>query len=425
MLVKNAFVVSSKAILKADVRVEKGTFVEISSGLAQKRGEHVVDAAGLFLLPGLIDSHVHFREPGEENKETFLSGGTAALAGGITTICDMPNNKPPITTVEALKAKEKAAKKCPADARFFFGASNDNFADCRAAARDPLVCGLKIYTASTTGNLLVTDQEKILRHLKNFPRTKPVVFHAEEESMVKVFTSIMQHDYAEKAHAGHHWRGRPTLAATTSIRRLLRLARQADNRSVHFTHVSTGAEAREVSHAKRHGARATCDTTPNYLFLSAADGAKIGNNAKLNPPLRSEKERSELWQVLQRGEIDCIATDHAPHPLAEKKKHYWDAPGGIPGVQTLLPLLLDAVGRHRLRLQDVVRMCCENPAQLYGLKGKGFVAKGMDADFVLVDMSGRKTVRNEDMKSKAKWTPYDGWKLKGRIAKVFRAGKAA
>ena len=340
-------------------------------------------------LPGLIDIHVHFRDPGQTEKEDFHTGTQAALAGGVTTVCDMPNNKEPILTYEKLLKKRKIAeKKAVCDFGFYFGTDGGNTNEF-AKVKD-LVAGLKIYLNITTGNLLIKDEGLVEKVFALWPKEKVIVVHAEGEKV----------DLA------------------------LHLCSRYGNK-IHITHVTTRNDLEKVIIAKRNKLPVTCDVTPHHLFLfndqkenilySTLGREKIEYNVSkmivVKPSIALRRDVEYIWEQLTY--VDCVATDHAPHTQAEKK--LFDPPSGVPGVETMLPLLLTAVKQKRLTLADIVRLTNANPQKIFGFKQD-------KQTFVEVDMEEEYEIRNEHLFTKCGWSPFEGWKVYGRIKRVYLRG---
>lgn len=332
---------------------------------------------GKVLIPGVIDVHVHFRDPGAPEKEDWESGSAAALAGGVTTVLDMPNTNPATVTVEALEAKRAIAKaKSKVGFGLFFGATRDNLDEIRKAQN---ICGIKIYMGSSTGNLLLDDPaiwEEVFKIAKE--KNVPVVVHAETESMIQ---------------AGK----RDCECARVATEAAIALREKIGNR-LHIAHLSCRAEVELVRAHKCP--ELTCEVTPHHLLFTKED--QKDGFLKMNPPLRSKEDVEALWEGLRDGTIDCIATDHAPHTMEEKKSE--NPPAGVPGVEFMLPLMLNAVNEGKLTLERLVELTSENPSRIFGVPVQGQV---------LVDMNLEKTIRREDVKSKCGWSPYENRNIKG------------
>ncbi len=412
MLICNGVAVLVDGPVRLDIRTRDEKIVELAEHLAPEAGELVVDASGLLVLPGLIDSHVHFRDPGGTQKEDFLSGTQAALAGGVTTILDMPNTQPSVDSRDHLAAKVAVvAAKAVVDYGLYFGATDTNIEEAASIANK--VAALKLYMGSSTGSLLVTEFSPIYRHFSTFPQYKPIVVHAEDEQSLQYFAPLGGTD---------HNKSRPPVSAQIAISRALAIAEKTD-RVLHVAHVTTQRELELIQEAKQKGVRVTCEVTPLHLFLNENDQQRLGNFGKVNPPLRSEQDQKALWHYFDT--IDTIATDHAPHTRAEKNQPYKQAPSGMPGVQTMLPLLLTAASAGKLTLAQIVQRCVTHPARLFGLQTKGALEVGKDADIVLVNPEQEYEITNEQILSKCGWTPFSGQKVKGKVQQVFVRGTLA
>jgi dihydroorotase (multifunctional complex type) len=400
ILIRNGTVVTSKATERADVLAEGDTIAAVGPGLTAPPGARIIDAEGLLVFPGLIDPHVHLREPGGEHKEDFTSGTRAAVAGGFATVLAMPNTSPPLTDHETLaQARALAAAKAVCEIGFFVGATEDN---AEEAARLKDVAGLKLYMGSSTGSLLVTDLAGQSAHFEHYPGV--VAVHAEDEEAV--------------AHFAKKGLRRPPLCAALAVSRALALAERFGTR-LHICHVSTAHELALIRDAKARGANVTCEVTPHHLFLTAEDETRLGSLAQMNPPLRSPEDADALWENLDV--IDCVATDHAPHTLEEK--HGATPPVGVPGLETALPLMLTAAHEGRLSLQEIARLMAEGPACVFGLERKGRIAPGYDADLALANPEVVWAIGERPLHTKCGWSPFEGRKVRGCVERVFLRGR--
>jgi len=420
LVLRNATILVGNRVEERNIGISKGVIEEISS--ARLVSLYSIDCKGKFLIPGLIDCHVHFRVPGMEQKEDWVSGSEAALSGGITTVIDMPNTNPALTTIELLNQKKAIAEqdsKC--NFAFHFGAANSNIAELEKLEKAMGIVSIKVFMGSSTGDLLVTD-ESILRNIFAVAKKKdlPVCVHAEDEETIRKNAAEARAKGWNSAE--QHAQIRSSEAEAIAIEKALRLQGEIGNR-LHVCHVSTKAGIELVTQAKQHSALVSCEVTPHHLFMTEYDAKVLGNFAKVNPPLRSEEDRAALWNAINHGVVDCIATDHAPHTVEEKQQDYWNAPAGLPGVETMLPLLLNAAAGEKISLQQIQKLCCENPAKIFGLPNCGTIRKGNRADLVLLDLNGETTIKNDSIKSKCGWSPFNGWTLKGKIENVFLAGK--
>lgn len=404
MIIKNGYVVFDEEVVRTDIKIDGERIAGL--GRFEAPPEETIEASGMYVFPGLIDAHVHFREPGLTHKEDFLTGTRAALSGGVTTILDMPNTKPPTTTVRLMREKRMEAKgKALCDFGLHMGATNSNFEEVKNA--DPL--SLKIFMGSTTGDLLVSDYITFTRHFALFKANRPICVHAEDEKMLEKFRE-------KKA---RYWNAvRPPVCEHFAIGRALRAAENAMKR-VHVCHITTPESVEMVASAKNRGVRATCEVTPHHLLLNECDEEKLGGLGRVNPPLRSRSEQAKLWGMMHK--IDLIASDHAPHTLDEKESD--EPPSGMPGVETLFPLMLDSMGKGRITPSRLMVMTAKNPARIFGIPMKGEIRPHYYADLVLVDMNERYTIKSESLFTKCGWSPFEGRQVRGRIKKVFLRGE--
>jgi len=404
ILIRAATVIGSRGLERADILVVQDRIAEIAPELTQPAGAKKVEAHQWLALPGLIDIHVHLREPGGVHKEDFYTGTQAALAGGVTTVLGMPNTTPPITDEATLEAALALARqKAVCDFGLYVGATQDNV---RTAAKLQNAVGLKMYMGSSTGTLLVDRFEDQYAHLANYPTDRVVAVHAENEEAMRYFEKRGER--------------RPPLCATLETSRAIQMARTL-KRSLHICHLSTAQEIRMVREAKERGEPVTCEVTPHHLFLSTDVEQHLGSLGQMNPPLRSVEDVDALWDNLKY--VDAIATDHAPHTLEEKNSDH--PPSGVPGLETMLPLLLTAVHQKQLDWNDLVRLTSSGPATLFGLERKGRLAPGYDADIVLVDPDAQWTVKGEQLLTRCGWTPFEGWLAWGQVKQVYLRGQLA
>lgn len=398
-ILRNATVITPTLLLTADLGISGEKITKI--GKIPETAALERDCAGLFILPGLIDMHVHLRDPGLLEKEDFSTGTQAAAKGGVTTVIDMPNTNPPTVTSQALEEKRKIAeKKSFVNYGFFFGFTGHNEKEIKLA---PNIAGVKVYLGSTTGNLFLKDPHLIE---KLFTLGKFIIVHAEDEHIIR---ERAEH-FKDLEDPCVHSLIRMPLAAYEATKTILHLAKK-HGAQVHITHVSTSEEVNELRKFKN--TRVSADLTPHHLYLTKAAYAERGNFVKVNPPLRTKKDRKALWQGLKDGTIQAIASDHAPHTKVEKEQKYSLAPAGAPGLETMLPLLLDSVNHGELMLREVAKLTSENPARLLRIKGKGRIEAGFDADLVVVDMNKEMEVGSQGFFTKCNWSPFSGWKLKG------------
>jgi dihydroorotase len=399
--------------VQADVAVRDGKIVGVGSYPDASRR---IDCTGLDVLPGVIDSQVHFREPGLEHKEDLESGSRAAVMGGVTAVFEMPNTSPNTDTADRVADKLKRANhRMYCDHAFYVGATADNAEDLRELERIPGTAGVKIFMGASTGSLLVAEDEALARVLASGSRR--VAIHAEDEARMQE-----RRDLRVAGDASSHPVWRDDESALLATRRILRLARAA-KRPIHVLHITTPAELELIS---QHRDIATCEVTPQHLTLAAEDAyPRLGSYAQMNPPIRSAAHRDGLWHWLRQGVPDVLGSDHAPHTREEKAKTYPDSPSGMPGVQTLLPLMLDHVANGRMTLERLIDMTSTSVQRVFGLVGKGRIAAGYDADFSVVDRKGSFTVDESWLESRCGWSPFTGIELKGRVIGTIVRGHVA
>jgi len=404
LVIRNGFVVNHDGIGRADIGARGGRTAAIGD-LSQASAGVVLDAAGLHVLPGVIDTQVHFREPGAEHKEDLEAGARGAVLGGVTAVFEMPNTKPLTTTAEALADKlARARGRMWCDHAFYVGATATNVDRLAELERLPGACGVKIFMGSSTGDLLTEDDETLSRVLGAIRRRCAV--HAEDEPRLKERRAVAEAAGHPRAHP--EWRDVET--ALRATRRLIGLARRHGKR-VHVLHVTTAAE---IDYLADHRDLATVEVTPQHLTLQAPEAYdELGTRAQMNPPIRGAADREGLWRGLRDGIVDVIGSDHAPHTLEEKAQPYPKSPSGMPGVQTLLPILLDHVVAGRLSLHRLVDLTSAGANRVFGLAGKGRLAVGYDADYTLVDLKAQRTIEDSWIASKSAWTPFHGRKVRG------------
>lgn len=384
-------------LVDLDIGVRDGR-VAFLGAVPAKQGGAVLDAANLVVLPGLIDTQVHFREPGHEHKEDLATGTAAAVAGGIATVFEMPNTHPGTTTASAIEDKLRRAKgRAWCDHAFFVGATAENIDALAELETLPGCCGVKVFMGSSTGDLLLAGEEELDRVFANGRRR--IAIHAEDEALLQARRSIVDGGAAVSQHPV--WRNEET--AFTATRRAVETA-QKRRRPIHILHVTT---AEEMAYLGRNKRLVTVEVTPQHLTLCAPECyEQLGTRAQMNPPIRSAGHRAGLWRGVADGTVDVIGSDHAPHTLEEKSGAYPDTPSGMPGVQTTVPLMLDHVHHGRLSLARMVDLLAAGPARIYGIRGKGRLAVGYDADFTLVDLQQKHVISDGEMRSKSGWTPF-------------------
>ena len=391
MLISNATLADGRTV---DARIDGERITAVDTELTPTDGEQELDATGKHLLPGMIDVHVHFRQPGFGHKETWESGSKSAAAGGVTTVVDQPNTEPPTIDREAFEQKAELASESVID----FGINGGVTADWDSASlfSCPLFALGEVFLADSTGEMGIETELFAEALAEADAHGVPVTVHAEDATLFD--ESAKDRDDADAWSAFRAAEGE-----INAVELACELA-QEQNTTIHIAHTST-PEAVEI--AAKTGM--TCEVTPHHLFLSRDDLESLGTHGRMNPPLRSEERREKLFEQVADGTVDMIATDHAPHTLAEKDANIWEAPSGVPGVETVLPLLLAEVTQGNLTLERVVELTATNPAAAFGLERKGAIAEGYDADLVLVDLDTTEPIEADSLHTNCEWTPFEGW----------------
>lgn len=425
-LITNARLVNEGRVFEADLRIENGRIARIESGLAARDGEQVVDAAGRWLLPGMIDDQVHFREPGLTQKGDIATESAAAVAGGLTTFMDMPNTNPPTLNADALQAKyDAAAGRARANYGFYMGASNDNLEHIQRL--DPKTApGIKVFMGASTGNMLVDNPETLDAIFRDAPT--PIITHCEDTPMIDALMKQYQAQYGDTLSAEQHPDIRSRQACLKSSELAVSLARRHGTR-LHVLHISTADELALFERGpliRADGSRKqiTAETCIHFLRFDRTDYARLGNLIKCNPAIKDVADREALTAALVEDIIDVLATDHAPHTWEEKQKPYAQAPSGLPLVQYALTAALELVHEGKLDIARVVQKFAHAPAQLFDVAERGFLREGYFADLVLVEDKPF-TVKREDVLSKCGWSPFEGTTFQSRIASTWINGQLA
>ncbi len=405
LLLRGGTVVTPGGAERIDVACSGGRIVALGDLAGSWSAGTVLDACGLHVLPGAIDSQVHFREPGLVHKENLEAGTRGAVLGGVTAVFEMPNTQPLTLSATDLQAKLDAARgRAWCDHAFYIGGSAVNAEQLAALENLPGCAGVKVFMGSSFGDLLA-DEDEVLRRILRHCRRRLAV-HAEDEARLRERKALVESCGDVRRHP--EWRD--VESALRATRRIVALAAEAGRR-LHVLHVST---AEEMAFLAGHRHRVTVEVTPHHLSLSAPDCyERLGSLAQMNPPVRSQRHQDALWQAIRDCVVDVVGSDHAPHTLQEKARPYPQSPSGMTGVQTLLPLMLDHLHAGRLSLQRLVDLTSAGPARIFGIAGKGRIAVGHDADFSIVDLKARRTIRNEWIASVSGWTPYDGLAVTG------------
>jgi dihydroorotase len=399
---KNGTVVNQDGVGVRDVGVRSGRIVAIRSLGTATAGE-VIDCTGLHVLPGVIDSQVHFREPGQEHKEDLQSGSLAAVMGGVTAVFEMPNTNP-LTTSEATLADKirRGQHRMHCDFAFWVGGTRENVDDIPDLERLPGAAGIKVFMGSSTGDLLVADDEGVTAILSKTRRR--AAFHSEDEYRLEERKGLRV-----PGDPSSHPVWRDATAALQCTTRLVNIARKTGAK-IHVLHIST---ADEMTYLAAHKDVATVEVTPHHLSLSSDDYARLGTLLQMNPPVRDLAHQAGIWWGVQQGVADVLGSDHAPHTLEEKAKPYPQSPSGMPGVQTLVPVMLDHVAKGTITIERFVDLTSHGPGRIFGMANKGRIAVGYDADLTIVDLKRTETITNAWSASRAAWTPYDGRTVTG------------
>jgi dihydroorotase len=414
LILKGGTVVNQDGTGVRDIAVHNGRIAAIGD-MAGLVATEVRDCRNLHVLPGVIDSQVHFREPGATHKEDLETGSRAAVAGGVTCVFEMPNTKPTTTTAEALADKvARARNRMFCDFAFYVGGTRDNVESISRFEKLEGSAGIKVFAGSSTGDLLVDDDSGLEAIISRLSRR--AAFHSEDEFRLKERVG-----FQVPGDASSHPVWRDATAAVQCTARLLRLARKHGKR-IHILHVST---ADEVPLLAAHRDVASVEVTPHHLTMSADDYGRLGTKLQMNPPVRGSEHREGLWKAIQSGLVDVLGSDHAPHTLEEKAKPYPQSPSGMTGVQTLVPIMLDHVNAGRLSLARLVDLTSHGPQRIFGLSRKGRIAEGYDADFTIVDLARIEAIHNSWIESRSQWTPYDGVRVKGWPVGTYVRGRCA
>jgi len=403
LIIKNGLCFIEGNLKRVDIGVKDSLIKEIKE-LSIFKASQIIDAKNLLVLPGAIDTQVHFREPGATDSENLNSGSRAAIMGGITSVFEMPNTNPPTSSKkEFLKKINLASNRMFCNYAFYFGATPNNSKELRELDSLEGCCGVKLFVGSSTGNLLVKNEPDIEKVF--YSSSKIVSVHSEDEEILNLRKRLIKRG---KVLSHPTWRNEE--CAISSTRRIIRIAERL-NKKAHILHVTT---KEEVEFLSRYKGNVSFEITPQHLTLSAPHCYKLlGSLAQMNPPIREKKHQDMLWKATREGVADMIGSDHAPHSLENKKKEYPQSPSGMPGVQTLVPLMLNNVNNNKLTLNQFIKLVCENPVRIFGIKNKGYIKEGYDADLTIVDMYMKKFIINDWIASKCGWTPFDGYEVKG------------
>ena len=413
LIIKNGSCFIEGNLVKTDIGITKNKISHIGN-LENENSKEIYDAENLIVLPGCLDTQVHFREPGSTDAEDLNSGSRAAIVGGITGVFEMPNTNPPTSNKKEFQNKLNLAKnRMYCNYAFYFGATPENQEELADLKSLEGCCGVKLFAGSSTGNLLVHKEEDIE---KVFASTSKIVsVHSEDEEILNQRKKLR-----EKGNVLTHPIWRNEESAISSTRRIVKIALRL-NKKAHILHVTT---KEEVDFLSQNKGNITFEITPQHLTLTSPECyEKLGTFAQMNPPIRDKSHYDRLWYAVRNNYNDTIGSDHAPHLKENKLKDYPETPSGMPGVQTLMPVMLNHINEGRLKLEQLIKLICENPVKIFGIKNKGYIKKDYDADFTIIDMNKVIEIKNEKIESKCGWSPFNGHKFKGTPVATIVNGK--
>jgi len=417
----NAKVYTSRGIVEAGVAIDNGRIVRVAKETNLPPASTRLNMNGCLALPGLIDSHVHLRDQQLAYREDFTTGTAAAANGGVTTVIDMPNNQPVTMSFEALRERMQLAERRILVNVAFYSAFPNRTEEIGSIVSQGAV-GFKLYLIQQIGGVNIDDDKALQKAFKIIAETKvPIGVHAEDKATLETATKKMQDAGRNDVQA--FLEAHSISAEVKAIQRVAKLAQNL-GAHIHICHVSSKAGLSSALKAKKENLNITCEVTPHHLFLTSGQVKKLGNTALMLPPLRTRTDAEALWKAIKQGLIDTVASDHAPQSIEEKSaKSIWDVKPGIAGIETLLPLMLNEVNRGRLTLNELVRLTCEKPKEIFHLKDRGSLSEGNVADITVVDIKQKHKIDASKFYSKAKFSPFDGWRVKGKCVKTFVNGQ--
>jgi dihydroorotase len=402
LIIKNGSCYINGKLIKTDIGLYKNKIKKI--GEIELNSAKVYDATDKVILPGIIDTQTHFREPGSTDVENLESGSRAAVLGGVTSLFEMPNTNPPTSNlVEFDKKLHLAKNRMHSNYAFYFGATPENIEQLSKLKDVEGCCGVKLFAGSSTGKLLVDKEADIEKVISSSDRV--VSIHSEDEEILNLRKKFIKEG---DVHSHPEWRN--VECAISSTRRVVKIAERY-NKKIHVLHVTT---KEEVDFLAMHKKNVTFEITPQHLTLYAPDCYdKLGTYAQMNPPLRTKEHYDRLWAAVKNNIVDVLGSDHAPHSRENKNKKYPNTPSGMPGVQTIFPVMLNHVNNGKLTLEQLIKLMCENPCKIFGIKNKGYLKEGYDADLTIADMDKEVIIKDEMIASKCGWTPFNNYKVKG------------
>ncbi len=402
LIIQNAECYVEGSLVVTDIAIKDNIIAKISKNITET-ADKILDAKGLTVFPGIIDTQVHFREPGDPNKETLESGSKAAVLGGVTAVFEMPNTSPPTDSPDRFQDKlDRAKGRMYCNYAFYYGATENNSSSLEVTKNLEGCCGIKMFVGSSTGNLLVKEDKHIEQVIKNAPRV--VSIHSEDENMLN-----SRKDKIIPGDVKSHYVWRSVETAMTSTTKVAKLAK-ALNKRIHVLHVSTKDE---IDFLRDYKNIVSIETTPNHLSLFAPDCyEEKGTFVQMNPPVREKSHMEGIWKGVLDGTVDVIGSDHAPHTKEQKMQAYPASPSGMPGVQTIFLLMLKHYREGKIKLERVINLLSEKPCKIFGIKNRGYIKEGYFADLTIMNMNKEFTITNNWIASNCKWTPFDGWKVK-------------
>jgi dihydroorotase (multifunctional complex type) len=415
LTIKNCKLWYKKKTLAFGLAIDEGKIVSISKDSRLPKSDKNINCKGKIVLPGLIDVHVHFREPGFTWKEDWSTGSKAAAHGGITYVMDMPNTDPPTTTVRNLIEKKELAKKSVVNSGLYAGVIKENIDSIKDLANHSIA--FKIYMSESTSGLKLDDNVLLMKAFYNISKTNKVVcVHAENQLINERYLRM----HRKSTDPFEYSLAKPVESEVLAIKDTIEIARRTEVK-LHICHVSTKEGLKLIKKAKKD-VDITCETCPQYLFMTQEDLREKGTLAKINPPPRTKEDQIALWKGISNGTIDILASDHAPHTMEEKLQDIWLAPAGVPGVETTLQLMLNAVNKRMIKLEKIVELMHDNPVKRFGLNNYG-IEVGKDANLIIIDLKKEWKISNDDLLTKCKWSPYEGWEGEGITFSTIVNGK--
>ena len=420
IVIKNAKIVNESLISEMDVSIKNNRIEKIEKGIITNNNDTIIDAQGKHLLPGMIDDQVHFREPGMPNKGRFITESAAAVAGGITSVMDMPNTSPLTVSEQAIKDKHQLiAGNSHCNYGFYLGATNDNIEEIKAIDTS-LICGIKVFMGASTGNMLVDNKETLDQIFKHAPTL--IATHCEDTPIITANEAAAKQQYGEDVPINQHGKIRSREACIASTQLAMSLAKK-HNSKLHVLHISTAEEVELFKQSPLEQKRITAEACVHFTWFSEQDYEQLGTLIKCNPAVKQYSDKLAIIKGINYGNLDIIATDHAPHTWDEKQNKYFTAPSGLPLVQTALASLLSLVNKGKFSLEKIVQKTAHNVADLFDVVDRGYIREGYYADLTLVNMNKSQTISNDDMLYQCGWTPYDGMDFSASIEKTWVNGE--